>query len=85
MPIPPVSRQESKRVLAGVLGILLGCIGAHRFALGDPLGGLLRLLITSLTVGVVGSLLGLVEGILYLSKSDAEFVRIYQVEGKKWF
>ncbi len=73
-----------KKVLAGVLGILLGGLGLHRFVLGDSMGGLIRIGITIVTCGA-GSLLGLVEGIIYLTKSDEEFVKTYIEEGKKWF
>jgi len=73
--------QESKRVLAGVLAILLGGFGIHRFVLGDVLGGLIRFI---LCLGF-GGLIGLIEGIIYLTKSDEEFVQMYQVEKKAWF
>ena len=73
-----------KKVLAGVLGILLGGLGIHRFVLGDTTGGLIRIAITVVTCGA-GSLIGLVEGIIYLTKSDEDFVQTYLVEGKKWF
>lgn len=79
-----MSSQESKRVLAGVLGILIGSIGIHRFVLDDAKGGLLRILITVVTCGM-GGLIGLIEGIIYLTKSDEEFVQTYQVEKKAWF
>jgi len=75
---------ESKRVVAGVLAILLGGLGIHRFILGDAVGGILRIVITFVTCGL-GSLIGLIEGIIYLTKSDAEFVQTYQVEKKAWF
>lgn len=81
---PPNLPQESKRVLAGVLGILLGGIGVHRFVLGDTTGGILRIVITLVTCGF-GSIIGLIEGIMYLTKSDADFVQIYQVGKKAWF
>ena len=81
MTTPPSLPQESKRVLAGVLAILLGGFGVHRFVLGDPLGGFLRIL---LCFGFSG-LIGLIEGIIYLTKSDAEFVQMYQVDKKGWF
>jgi len=84
MTTPPSLPQESKRVLAGVLGIVLGGLGIHRFMLGDTTGGILRIVITVITCGF-GSLLGLIEGIIYLTKSDAEFVQMYQVEKKAWF
>ncbi len=78
---PPV---QSQRVLAGVMGLLVGGLGIHRFILGDTQGGLLRILISFITCGI-GSLIGFVEGIIYLTKSDEEFVRVYQVEKKGWF
>jgi TM2 domain-containing membrane protein YozV len=81
--VPP---QESKRVLAGVLGIipLTGTFGIHRFVLGDTTGGLFRIGISIVTCGA-GSILGLIEGIIYLTKTDEEFVRVYQVGKKAWF
>ena len=72
------------KVLAGVLGILLGGLGVHRFVLGDTSGGLIRIAITVCTCGV-GSVIGLIEGIIYLTKSDEDFARIYIDEGKSWF
>ncbi|MBM4063622.1 MAG: NINE protein [Planctomycetes bacterium] len=80
----PSLPQDSKRVAAGVLGILLGGLGIHRFVLGDAVGGILRIVISFVTLGL-GSIIGLIEGIIYLTKSDEEFVRVYQVEKKGWF
>jgi len=76
--------QGNLKVLCGVLGILFGGLGIHRFILGDVGGGLLRIVITIVTCGA-GSLLGLIEGIIYLTKSDEEFFQIYQVQKKAWF
>jgi len=73
-----------KKVLAGVLGILLGGLGVHRFILGDVVGGILRIVITLVTCGF-GSILGLIEGIIYLTKSDEEFVATYIDGDKAWF
>lgn len=73
-----------QKILAGVLGILLGGLGVHRFILGDVVGGFLRILITVVTCGF-GSLLGLIEGIIYLTKSDEEFVATYIDGDKAWF
>ncbi|MCB0919333.1 MAG: TM2 domain-containing protein, partial [Actinobacteria bacterium] len=67
-----------------VLGILLGGFGIHRFYLDDAQGGILRIVITVFTCGL-GSIIGLIEGIIYLTKSDAEFVQTYLVERKEWF
>ncbi len=73
-----------KKVLVGVLGILLGGLGIHRFVLGDTGGGILRIVITIVTCGF-GALIGLIEGIIYLTKSDEEFVATYVDGDKKWF
>ena len=78
-----VAGQKSK-VVAGVLGILLGSFGAHRFYLGDMTGGIIRLVVSAITCGA-GGIIGLIEGIIYITKSDEDFQKIY-VEGKKaWF
>ncbi len=74
-----------KKLAAGICGILLGGLGVHRFILGDATGGILRIVITVVTCGF-GSLIGLIEGIIYLTKSDEEFVATYVNEPKKgWF
>ena len=73
-----------KKVVAGILGILLGGLGIHKFYLGYTKEGIIQLVIGVVTCGV-GGIIGLIEGILYLAKSDEEFVATY-VNGKKgWF
>lgn len=78
----------SKKIPAGICGILLGSLGIHKFILGYTKEGIIMLLITLLTLGFGGfivGLIGLIEGILYLVKPDDEFVATY-VDGKKgWF
>ena len=90
---PPLAASDSdprasNKIAAGVCGILLGSLGIHKFILGFTSAGLIMLLVTLLTCGLGGivmHLIGLIEGIIYLTKSDAEFVRTY-VEGRKeWF
>ena len=79
---------ENKRVLAGVLGILLGPFGIHKFVLGYQNEGLIMLLSSVLTCGILAgpmALIGLIEGIIYLTKSDEEFYYIYQENKKPWF
>ena len=73
-----------KKVVAGILGILLGGLGIHKFFLGYTTEGILQIVISFVTCGA-GSIIGLVEGILYLTKSDEEFVRTYIQNKKGWF
>lgn len=83
-----MAEQDSKRVLAGVLAIVLGSLGIHKFILGYTKEGIIHLVVSLATCGVgaaVMHVIGLVEGITYLTKSDEEFKRIY-VDGRKgWF
>lgn len=87
---------ENKKILAGILAIVLGAFGIHKFILGYQKEGIILLAIT--LVGIVLScigigvfiiwitgLIGLVEGIIYLTKSDEEFYNTYQVGKKPWF
>lgn len=79
---------SSKKIAAGICGILLGGLGIHKFILGFTTAGVIMLLVTLLTCGIgamVMGVIGLVEGILYLVKSDEEFYRVYMVEKKEWF
>lgn len=75
---------SDKKVPAAILGILLGGFGAHRFYLGDTKGGLIRLGISIVTCGAAG-IIGFIEGIIYLTKSDEAFVQEYLVDKKAWF
>jgi TM2 domain-containing membrane protein YozV len=77
-----------KKVAAGMCGILLGSLGIHKFILGLTTPGIIMLLVSLLTCGLGAIpmwIIGLVEGIIYLTKSDEEFYRLYGVEKKGWF
>lgn len=82
---PHAPRDDNKKLAAGLLAILLGPFGIHKFILGYTTEGLLYLLISLLSCGVVSTLLGIIEGIIYLSKGDEEFYRTYQLNKKAWF
>jgi len=75
---------ENKKLIAGLLGILIGGLGIHKFILGYTKEGIIQIVITFITCGA-GSLVGLIEGIIYLTKSDEEFYNTYQVGKRPWF
>ncbi|GAP98997.1 TM2 domain-containing protein [Leptolyngbya sp. NIES-2104] len=77
------SNDASKKVAAGVCGILLGALGVHKFVLGYTTEGIIMLVACFLTCGLTG-ILGLVEGIIYLTKTDEEFVNTYVKNKKGW-
>lgn len=76
--------QENKKILAGVLAIVLGGLGVHKFILGYTQEGIIQLILGVVTCGI-GGIIGLVEGIIYLTKTDEEFYQTYQVGKKGWF
>jgi TM2 domain-containing membrane protein YozV len=87
---------ENKKLLAGILGIVVGGFGVHKFILGYNKEGfiLLGALLISLPLMcvIVGAftiyipiLIGFIEGIIYLTKSDEEFYETYQANKKPWF
>ena len=90
------SAGDNKKMLAGILGIVLGAFGVHKFILGYNKEGIILVALT--VVGIATSCLffgiflymaagivGLIEGIIYLTKSDEEFYQTYQVGKKPWF
>jgi len=84
----PQPTQENKRIIAGVFAILLGALGIHKFILGYSKEGLIMLLVSILTCGIgagIMGIIGLVEGIVYLTQTDAEFYKNYQINKKGWF
>ena len=76
--------QENKKILAGVLAIMLGGFGVHKFILGYTTEGVLQILMSFFSCGLAG-IIPFVEGIIYLTKSDEEFYQIYQVGRRPWF
>ena len=52
------------RWVAGVLGVLLGGLGVHRFYLGYTGIGVIQIVVSVCTVFIVGPIWGFIEGIL---------------------
>ena len=77
-----------KKIAAGVTGILLGPLGVHKFILGYTKEGLIMLGVSLITFGLgapLMALIGLIEGIMYLTKTDEEFVAAYLQNHRGWF
>jgi len=70
----PVGVTDKNRVTAALLGILLGGIGVHKFYLNRPMEGIMYLLFCWTGIPAI---VGLIEGIIYISMSDAEFAYKY--------
>lgn len=65
-----LEQSGKSKMVAGLLGILLGSLGAHKFYLGSIGMGILYLVFC--WTGIP-SIVGLIEGIIYLVASDKEF------------
>ena len=96
MPMQQVYTQKpagaDKKLAAGLCGILLGGLGIHKFILGYQTEGIIMLAIwlggLIFLCGIpsmVISIIGIVEGIMYLTKSDEEFAQTYILGKKAWF
>ncbi|MCL6581962.1 MAG: TM2 domain-containing protein [Firmicutes bacterium] len=73
-----VQASTKSKLAAGLLAILLGGLGVHRFYLGHILLGIVYLLFC--WTGIP-SIIGIVEGVIYLTMSDEEFARRYGQPG----
>jgi TM2 domain-containing membrane protein YozV len=71
---------KQKKLVAAILAILLGGLGVHKFYLGYIAAGVVQLIL-SFFCGI-GGIIGLIEGIIYLTKSDDDFESTY-VNGDK--
>lgn len=90
-----------KKIAAGICGIVLGGLGIHKFVLGYQQEGIIMLSASLLSIALllvscgilfplafvpsIVGVIGLVEGIMYLTKSDEEFVQTYVLNKKPWF
>ena len=83
---------SNKKLAAGLLGIFFGALGIHKFVLGYTASGVIMLACTlvggAVTCGIssfVMGILGLIEGIIYLTKSPREFKEVYIDSTREWF
>lgn len=88
---PPVPFRDENvtntRLAAGICAIVAGSLGVHKFVLGMTTPGIVMLVVTLATCGlggVVMHVIGIVEGVTYLLRSDDEFYQTYMVEKKEW-
>ena len=106
------NEKKKSKIAAGVLAILTGFLGIHKFYLGFVGPGLVYLFAFLFCVVGAGFVAGLgvmtagigflflipfffiafcimimtlIEGIIYLTKSNEKFEQLYVVEKKKWF
>jgi TM2 domain-containing membrane protein YozV len=79
---PPPGWAPKQKVVAGILGILLGSLGIHSFYLGNAKKGIIQIVVSVCTCGL-GGIWGFIEGILILvdnenSRTDAYGIPLTQ-------
>ena len=88
----------SKKIPAGITGILFGVFGIHKFIMGFPRAGMTMAAITVVCWilshiwflgffhwGVMAmATLGFIEGVIYLAKSNTDFYRDYVINRRDW-
>ena len=95
---PPVPEKPSssdlfaRKIAAGVCALLFGAFGVHKFILGMRGPGMVMLLVTVVgfifTFGMsafIMHVIGMIEGVIYLAKSDDDFYQDYMVNHRGWF
>ena len=79
---------QKEKLAAGLLGIFLGALGIHKFYLGYTKEGVIMLVVSLATCGAgaaIMEIIGLIEGIIYLTKTDEDFQYTYVDNYKGWF
>lgn len=85
------SNGSSKKIGAALFAFFLGGFGAHKFYLGYTKQGVIMLVLFILGFILLGiptmviGIIAFIEFIIYLTKSDEDFERIYVQGRKPWF
>jgi len=96
----PAATSSKSPTAAGILALMLGSFGAHKFYLGYTTEGIIFLVVTLVNlplfvffwwlivpfvVQLVVSTIALIEGIIYLTKTEPEFNQTYVYSRRLWF
>jgi TM2 domain-containing membrane protein YozV len=73
-----------KKLVAGLLAIFVSPLALHKFYLGYTKTGIIQIIIVFCTC-FLGSFISIIEGVIYLMKSDEQFVNTYITNKRTWF
>ena len=81
-----------KRMVAILLAMFLGCVGAHKFYLGYTKEGIIMLVVFILGIALNFSLfisaspcIGFIDGIIYIFRGERGFYEKYMLGRRPWF
>jgi TM2 domain-containing membrane protein YozV/ribosomal protein L40E len=69
----PSGRSERNRIVAALMAIFLGTVGAHKFYIGDSTAGRRYIVLSLMSLGIVPGILGILDGIHYITMTDQAF------------
>ena len=67
------------------MAILLGFLGIHKYMQGNAGNGTIRLVLFLFLCGPLTAVVGVIEGIQYLTMSNEQYARDYLERKKDWF
>ena len=79
---------SEKRIPTVLMAMLAGTFGIHKFFLGYTKVGMFTLFLSLFSCGLGGLIMlviGVVEGFIYLNKTDEEFETVYIRGRRPWF
>ena len=86
--VPVYNPHTSNRIAAGLTAIFFGYFGVHKFLMGSTGAGLTMMLISILscfTLWPLMALIAIIEGIIYLCKTEEQFFQDYVLNKRSWF
>jgi TM2 domain-containing membrane protein YozV/cold shock CspA family protein len=81
----------ANRLIASLLALFLGALGIHKFYIGAKGAGIIMLLVFIFGWAFAGVpsliivIIALIEGIIYLTRTDEDFYQTYEIGKKSWF
>lgn len=82
---------ERNKMVAGLLALFLGSLGVHKFYIGANAAGFVMLAASLLgwvllfIPNLIVGLIAFIEAIIYMTRTDDQFYRIYEQDRKAWF
>ena len=88
VPSRGVAYTEKDKIAAGLLALFLGAFGIHKFYLGYSKAGIIMILVfivgfVLILPPIAISIIALIEGIIYLTKTDEAFYETYVANEKQ--
>ena len=86
------AEKQKDHIAAGLFAVFLGLFGMHKFYLGYNKAAFTMLAVTVIggiiTLGLAGAVvwvIAIIEGVIYLTKTQSEFDKVYVRGQRDWF